>query len=121
MAMGKRWRRARQKTLWVASTDLPQSAGHPFDERLNRVLDDAGFDAFVEAQWFVDIGLRSYIAEPDRGRRNWQGRADAKAAVCANRRRIRGGRGRRLLRQRGERLERPNAHLYETGAFATGC
>ena len=27
----------------------------------------------------------------------------------------RGARGKRLLRQRGELLERPNAHLYETG------
>ena len=50
MAMGKRRRHARQKTMWVASTDLPQSAGHPFYERLNRVLDDASFDAFVEVQ-----------------------------------------------------------------------
>ena len=33
----------------------------------------------------------------------------------ANRRRIRGTRGKRLLRRRGERLERPNAHLYATG------
>ena len=48
--MGKRRRHARQKTMWVASTDLPQSAGYPFYERLNRVLDDASFDAFVEAQ-----------------------------------------------------------------------
>ena len=48
--MGKRRRHARQKTMWVASTDLPQSAGHPFYERLNRVLDDARFDAFVAAQ-----------------------------------------------------------------------
>ena len=28
----------------------PRSAGHPFYQRLNRVLDDAGFDAFVEEQ-----------------------------------------------------------------------
>ena len=48
--MGKRRRRARQKTMWVASADLPRSAGHPFYERLNRLLDDAGFDAFVEGQ-----------------------------------------------------------------------
>ena len=34
-----------------------------------------------------------------------------------NRRRIRGPRGRRLLRLRGERLERPFAHLYETGGM----
>ncbi len=55
--MGKRRRGARQKTMWVASTDLPQSAGHLLYERLNRVLDDAGFDAFVEAQcatFYVD-------------------------------------------------------------------
>jgi hypothetical protein len=34
-----------------------------------------------------------------------------------NRRRIRGGRGKRLLRQRGELLKRPCAHLYETGGL----
>ena len=50
MAMGKRRRRPRQTTMWVARTDLPQSAGHPFYQRLNQVLDDAGFDAFVEHQ-----------------------------------------------------------------------
>jgi hypothetical protein len=38
-------------------------------------------------------------------------------AVYANRRRIRGRRGRRLLRQRGEYLERPFAHAYETGGL----
>ena len=36
--------------MWVSSSDLPRSAGHPFYERLNRVLDAAGFDAFVEEQ-----------------------------------------------------------------------
>ena len=36
--------------MWVPTAGLPKSAGHPFYERLNRVLDDAGFDAFVEAQ-----------------------------------------------------------------------
>jgi transposase len=37
--------------------------------------------------------------------------------VYANRRRIRGARGRRLQRRRSEYLERPNAHLYETGGM----
>ena len=50
MAMGKRRRRARQRSMWVADADLPRSAGHPFYERLNRLLDEAGFDAFVEEQ-----------------------------------------------------------------------
>ena len=48
--MGKRRRREPQPSMWVASSDLPRSAGHPFYELLNRVLDEAGFDAFVEEQ-----------------------------------------------------------------------
>ena len=57
MAMGKRRRRGRQPSMWVATSDLPRSAGHPFYERLNRVLDEAGFDGFVEAKcapFYVD-------------------------------------------------------------------
>jgi transposase len=63
------------------------------------------------------VGIRSYIAEPDRGRRNWKENPTARDAVYRNRRRIRGPRGLRLLRLRGERLERPFAHLYETGGM----
>ena len=48
--MGKKRKRDRQASMWVATADLPTSAGHPFYARLNRVLDDAGFDTFVEAQ-----------------------------------------------------------------------
>jgi transposase len=63
------------------------------------------------------VGVRSYISEPDRGRRNWKDKPEARTAVYRNRRRIRGPRGLRLLRLRGERLERPFAHLYETGGM----
>ena len=49
MAMGKRRGRARQPSMWVASADVPRGGGHPFYERLNRVLDEAGFDAVVES------------------------------------------------------------------------
>ena len=55
--MGKRRRRVRQPSMWVASADLPRGGGHPFYERLNRVLDEAGFDAFVEracAKFYAD-------------------------------------------------------------------
>ena len=48
--MGKRGGRKRQPSMWVTSSELPRSAGNPFYERLNRVLDEAGFDAFVEEQ-----------------------------------------------------------------------
>ena len=35
----------------MTTADLPTNAGHPFFERLNRVLEEAGFDAFVEGLW----------------------------------------------------------------------
>ena len=63
------------------------------------------------------LGLRSYLSEPDRGRRCWKKQQAARDAVYANRRRIRGERGRRLLRCRGELLERPFAHVCETGGM----
>ena len=49
MAMGKKPSSRRQRGLWVATQKLPRSPGHPFYERLNQVLEKAGFDAFVEA------------------------------------------------------------------------
>jgi transposase len=66
---------------------------------------------------FEALGVRTYISEPDRGPQGWVDQHDTRDAVYANRRRIRGARGKRLLRRRGELLERPNAHLYETGAM----
>jgi len=48
MAMGKR--KGRQTDLWVATQDLARAPGHPFFNRLNRLLDEHGFDRFVEQQ-----------------------------------------------------------------------
>ena len=38
-------------------------------------------------------GLRSYVSEPHRGRRRWKNKGEAQRATYANRRRIRGRRG----------------------------
>jgi hypothetical protein len=46
MAMGTRTRE--QRPLWTAASDLPASRRQPLYTLLNAVLDDAGFDAFVE-------------------------------------------------------------------------
>ena len=48
MAMGRRNRRQRQKDLWVAAVDMPKTAAHPFYRQLNKLLDEHGFDVFVE-------------------------------------------------------------------------
>ena len=61
--------------------------------------------------------VRSYIAEPDRGRRKWAEKQEEQATVYANRQRIGGHRGKQLLRRRGELVERTFAHAYETGAL----
>ena len=87
----------------------------PAGTGITEVVGDKGYHSNDTMVAFAEMGLRSYVSEPDRGRRNWKGQSAAREAVYANRRRIRGTRGHRLLRQRGERLERPNAHLYATG------
>jgi transposase len=48
MAMGKRRRHAKQASMWVATQDLPRSAAHPFYARLNQILEQHGFDGYVE-------------------------------------------------------------------------
>jgi len=84
---------------------------------IDEVVADKGYHSNQVLVDLAALDLRSYIAEPDRGRRRWKNKVAARDAVHANRRRIRGARGLALLRQRSERLERPNAHLYETGAM----
>jgi transposase len=84
---------------------------------LEEIIADKGYHS---NQTMVDLDavrIRSYIAEPDRGPRDWSEAPEAQAPVYGNRRRIRGRRGRRLLRQRGERIERSFAHLYDTGGM----
>jgi transposase len=90
---------------------LPEGGG------LQEVVGDKGYHSNQSLVDLDAVGVRRYIAEPDRGRRNWKQKPETQAAVYRNRRRIRGPRGRRLLRLRGERLERPFAHLYETGGM----
>lgn len=88
---------------------------HP--EGVEEVVADKGYHSNDVALGLAEIEIRTYIAEPDRGPRNWDGKAAEKAAVYANRRRIEGERGKRLQRQRGERIERNFAHQFDTGGL----
>ncbi len=87
------------------------------DERVSEVVADKGYHSNAVRLARAKVGIRTYISEPKRGRRHWQGKAAEKAAVYGNRRRIRGCRGKRLMKQRGELIERSFAHCYETGAM----
>ena len=57
MAMGTRRGRTRQATMWVPTADLSKSAGHPFYERLNRVLDEAALFSAAAARLRRRVGL----------------------------------------------------------------
>lgn len=97
------------------ATATPEGKYPVHEAGLQEVVADKGYHsgpALVEMQ---AAGVRSYVAEPQRGRQKWADKAEQQAAVYANRRRITGRRGIALLRRRGERVERPFAHLFETG------
>jgi len=98
----------------IEAADQVESV-RPDGEGIEEVVGDKGYHSNQSLVDLETVGVRSYISEPDRGRRNWEDHPEARDAVYRNRRRIRGARGKRLLRLRGERLERPFAHLYETG------
>ena len=94
-----------------AQADVPEP------QPLNEIIADKGYHSNQTLVDLAAVGIRSYIAEPDRGRRDWSEEPKARAPVYGNRRRIRGARGRRLMRCRGERIERSFAHLYDTGGM----
>jgi len=86
-------------------------------QALEEIIADKGYHSNQTMVDLEAVGLRSYIAEPDRGRRDWSEEPEAQAPVYRNRRRIRGPRGRRLMRRRGETIERSFAHVYDTGGM----
>jgi transposase len=81
------------------------------------VVADKGYHSRETVREIGVTGVRTYISEPARGRQCWPDQTEQQRAVYGNRRRVRGERGSRLQRQRGEKLERVNAHLYETGGM----
>ena len=87
------------------------------DDFLAELVTDKGYHSNDTMTVFREVGIRTYVSEPDRGRRNWKDRSEEKEAVYANRRRIREERGKELLRRRGMMLERPFAHTLETGGM----
>ncbi len=102
----------------VACTTNNEEVGervHP--EGPLEAVGDKGYHSNDTLQTLREAEVRTYISEPDRGRRCWQDKPEAQQAVYGNRRRIRGEHGKELLRRRGELLERSFAHAYETGGL----
>ncbi len=102
----------------IAAVAQDRQANEQLSPRgLQEVVADKGYHSNDVLRDFTALEIRSYISEPDRGRRKWCGKRRQQQAVYGNRRRMRGERGKRLSRLRGERVERSFAHLYETGGM----
>lgn len=101
--------------LIAEKTPEGQYEVHP--DGVQEVVADKGYHSNEVVLGLTEMAVRTYIAEPDRGRRNWTGKAAEKVAVYDNRRRILGDRGKTLQRQRGERIERNFAHQFDTGGL----
>ena len=103
----------------IAAADQIEEAQVDVEEpqALEEIVADKGYHSNQTMVELEAVQVRSYIAEPDRGRRDWSKEPEAQAPVYGNRRRIRGRRGRRLMRRRGETIERSFAHLYDTGGM----
>ena len=108
-----------QETLPEAAEQLEAVAAVTEDAVavIEEVVADKGYHSRTTVHDLKTLEIRTYISEPERGHQSWTEQEAERDAVYANRRRIRGDRGQRLLRRRGELLERPCAHLYETGGL----
>src|SRR5215813_8489969 len=97
-----------------------QAAAREINERgVEEVVADKGYHSGAVLKDVHQQEVRSYIAEPERGRRKWQGegKAEEQKRTYENRRRVRGDRNKRLQKLRSELTERSFAHLYETGGM----
>jgi len=85
--------------------------------RVQEAVADKGYHSNDVLTGLEGSEIRTYIAEPKRGQRRWKGKRAEKKAVYANRRRMKTRRAKRLMKKRGELLERPFAHMLETGGM----
>ncbi len=112
------------ETLIMAAEQV--EAVQPDGAGVEELVADKGYHSDATLVGLGEVRVRSHVSEPERGRRCWQDKrtgekppekAAAQKALYGNRRRVRGRRGRRLQRRRGEVVERTFAHMYETGGL----
>ena len=95
----------------------PQEKPQVNSNGIEEAVADKGYHSGSTVLAVQKAQVRSYIPEPKRKRRQWADKADEQQAVYGNRRRVKGIHGKRLLKKRGELIERSFAHCYETGGM----
>ncbi len=106
-----------EHTLQQAQDNVADLEEDEEDVEVKEVVLDRGYHSNATVMLLQEAAVRGYVAEPDRGRRRWKAKELERDAVYANRRRIRGSRGKMLQRRRSELLERGFAHCLETGGM----
>jgi transposase len=100
-------------TLSLAEANLVLAGSET--EIAEAVMDKGYHDNSLLAR-LAERGVRTYIPERRQKSRRWTDKpVEYEQAFRANRRRVRGNKGRRLNRWRSERCERTFAHVCETG------
>jgi transposase-like protein DUF772/DDE family transposase len=85
---------------------------------IEEVVADKGYHSGPVLEEMKAAGVRTYIPEKQQtGQRHWVGKEGQQQAVYENRQRLQRPKGKRLLRQRGELIERSFAHCYDTGGM----
>jgi transposase len=85
---------------------------------IEEVVADKGYHSGPALQEMQAAGVRTYIPEKKQaGKRHWVGKEEERDVVYANRQRLQRPKGKRLLRKRGELIERTFAHCYDTGGM----
>jgi transposase len=100
-------------------------AGKAGELDVRAVVSDKGYHSADTLTRLSESGIRSYIAEPDRGRRRWkekkasdqEWRSREQRAVYRNRRRLLRARSKALHRKRGELVERSFEHVLDDGGM----
>jgi transposase len=108
----------------VADLILREAEAKPLKEPkvnlggIEEVVADKGYHSGPVLEEMKAAGVRTYIPEKKQaGKRHWIGKEAQREVVYANRRRLQRPKGKRLLRKRGELIERTFAHCYETGGM----
>jgi transposase len=103
-----------EKSILSAEVNLIRAES---EAEIEEVTADKGYHKIETLADFAEAEYRTYIPEPEQKHdHTWTDKpAEQEAAYRANRRRTQGARGKRLQRQRSEKVERTFAHVCETG------
>ena len=110
--------------LAVAELVEREAELHPTEEPkvnvdgIEELVADKGYHSGAAVEQIKELEVRTYIPEKKQaGKRHWKGKQRQQQAVYQNRQRVRGEYGKKLLRRRGEFVERTFAHCCETGGM----